>query len=101
MELQQCKSFNSHLLNKIIQLEGNSVINCQYSRRGTIEVNSVKTKDDVLEASVCKALSLTGVVNIAPENLHAYHRMKRLGRVIIKFKCCKQKQSVICINARI
>ena len=47
-----------------------------------------------MEASVYKALSLTGV-NVAPEDLHAYHRMKRLDRVIIKFKCCKQKQSVM------
>ena len=60
------------------------------------EVNPVPTEiqNDVLEASVYKALSLTGV-NVAPEDLHAYHRMKRLDRVIIKFKCCKQKQSVM------
>ena len=51
-------------------------------------------QDDVLEASVCKALSLTGV-NVAPDNLHACHRMKRSDRVIIKFKCRKQKQSVM------
>ena len=35
-ELQQCKSFNSHLLNRIIQLEGIAVLNSQYSRRETI-----------------------------------------------------------------
>ena len=40
-ELQQCKSFNSHLLNRIIQLERNTVTNSQYSRRETIEVNPV------------------------------------------------------------
>ena len=95
-ELQQCKSFNSHLLNRIIQLECNAVTNSQYSRRETIEVNpvSAEIQDDVLEASICKALSLTGVT-IAPEGLHACHRMKRLDRVIIKFKCQKQKQSVM------
>ena len=32
-ELQQCKSFNSHLLTWIIQLECNVVTNSQYSRR--------------------------------------------------------------------
>ena len=32
-ELQQCKSFNFHLLNRIIQLERNAVTNSQYSRR--------------------------------------------------------------------
>ena len=95
-ELQQCKSFNSHLLNRIIQLERNAVTNSQYSRRETIEVNPVpaEIQDDVLEASVCKALSLTGVT-VAPEDLHACHRMKRSERVIIKFKCRKQKQSVM------
>ena len=31
-ELQQCKSFNSHLLGRIIQLERNAVTNSQYSR---------------------------------------------------------------------
>ena len=50
--------------------------------------------NDVFEASICKALSLTGV-NIAPEDLHACHRMKRSDRVRIKFKCCKQKQSIM------
>ena len=95
-ELQQCKSFNSHLLNRIIELERNAVTNSQYSRRETIEVNPVpaEIQDDVLEASVCKALSLTGVT-VAPEDLHACHRMKRSDRVIIKFKCRKQKQSVM------
>ena len=38
-ELQQCKSFNSHLLTRIIQLERNAVTNSQYSRRETIELN--------------------------------------------------------------
>ena len=91
-ELQQCKSFNSHLLNRIIQLECNAVSNPQYSRRETTEVNTVpaEIQDDVLEASICKALSLTGVT-VAPEDLHACHRMKRSDRVMTKFKCCKQK----------
>ena len=95
-ELQQCKSFTSHLLNRIIQLERNAVTNSQYSRRETIEANPVPTEiqDDVLEASVCKALS-PKEVNVAPEDLHACHRMKSSDRVIIKFKCRKQKQSDI------
>ena len=94
--MQQCKSFNSHLLNKIIQLERNAFTNSQYSRRETIEVNPapVEIQDDVLEASVCKALSLTGV-NVAPEDLHACHRMIRSDRIIIKFKCRKQRQLVM------
>ena len=57
-ELQQCESFNSHLRNRIIQLECNAVTNSQYIRRETIEVNLVLTEiqDDVLEASICKVL---------------------------------------------
>ena len=31
-ELQQCKSYNSHLLTRLIQLERNVVTNSQYSR---------------------------------------------------------------------
>ena len=50
--------------------------------------------EDVLEDSICKALSLTGV-NVVPEDLQACHRMKRSDRVIVKFKCHIQKQSLI------
>ena len=32
-ELQQCKSYNSYLLTRIIQLEHNAFTNSQYSRR--------------------------------------------------------------------
>ena len=32
-ELQQCKSYNSYLLTRIIQLEHNTFTNSQYSRR--------------------------------------------------------------------
>ena len=95
-ELQQCKSFNSHLLTRIIQLEHNTVTNSQCSRRETIELNPVPAEihEDVLEKSICKVLSLTGV-NVVPEDLHACHRMKRSNRVTLKFKCRKQKQSLI------
>ena len=86
-ELQQCKSYNSHLLTRIIQLERNAVTNSQYSRQETIELNLVPAEiHNVLEDSICKALSLTGV-NIVPEDLQACHRMKRSDRVIVKFKC--------------
>ena len=71
------KFFNSHLLTRIIQLEHNVVTNSQYSRRETIELNSVPAEihEDDLEESICKALSLT-VVNVVPDDLHACHRMK-------------------------
>ena len=69
-ELQQCKSLNSDLLTRIIQLESNTVTNSQYGRRETIELNTVPAEihEDILEESICKVLSLTGV-NVVPENL--------------------------------
>ena len=77
-------------------MERNAVTNSQYSRRETIELNPIPAEiyEDVLEDSICKALSLTGV-NVVPEDLQACHRMKRSDRVIVKFKCRKQKQSLI------
>ena len=95
-ELQQFKSYNSRLLTRIIQLEHNAVTNSQYSRLETIELNPAPAEihQDVLEDSICKALSLTGV-NVVPEDLQACYRMKRSDRAIVKFKCCKQKQSLI------
>ena len=95
-ELQQCKKFNSHLLTRIIQLERNAVTNSQYSRRETIELNPVPADitEDVLEQNVCKALSLTGV-HVVPNDLRACHRMKRSDNVIVKFKCRKEKKSIM------
>ena len=95
-KLQQCEKFNSHLLTKIIQLERNAVTNSQYSRIEIIELNTVPADitEDVLEENTCKALLLTGV-NVVPNDLQACHRMKRSDRVIVKFKCCKQKTSVM------
>ena len=68
----------------------------QYHSRETIKVNPVpaEIQDDVLEESICKALSLIGA-NVAPEDLHTCHRMKRSDRVIIKFKCCKEKRPIM------
>ena len=100
-ELQQCKKFNSHLLTRIIQLERNAVRNSKYSRRETIELNPVPADitEDVSEENICKALSLTGV-KVVPNDLPACHRMKRSDRVIVKFKCRKEK-ILLCINVKI
>ena len=94
-ELQQCKKINSHLLTRVVQLERNAVASSQYRIRETIELNPVSADitEDALEENVCKALSLTGV-NVVPNDLHACHRMKRSDRVIVKFKCRKQNNSV-------
>ena len=77
-------------------MERNAVTKSQYSRRETIELNPVPAEihEDALEDSICKALSLTEV-NVVPEDLQACHRIKRSHRVIVKFKCRKQEQSLI------
>ena len=94
--MHHCKSFNSHLLTRIIQLERNDVTNSQYSRRKTVELNPVCAEiyEDILEENTCKTLSLTGI-NVLPEDLHACHRMKMSDRMLVKLKCCKQEQSLI------
>ena len=73
-------------------MERNAVIDSQYSRRETTV--PAESHEDVLKESICKTLSITWV-NGVPEDLHACHRMKRSDRVIVKFKCRKQKQSLM------
>ena len=67
--------------------------NAQYTRRETLEINPMVSDiaDNVLEQSVCQALSLTGM-SVEPDNLQACHRMRKKDRVIIKFK---QKHRVL------
>ena len=54
---------NDFLLERITQLERNKLNNAQYTRRETLQINPVPSDiaDDVLEQSVCQALSLTGI----------------------------------------
>ena len=59
---------------------------------GLIDINSSFVNDINAKLS---GLSEKIKVNVAPKDLYACHRMTRLDRVIIKFKCCKQKQSVM------
>ena len=87
---------NDLLLERITQLERNNLNNAQYNRRETLEINPVPSDvaDDVLEQSVCQALSLTGT-SVEPDDLQACHRMRKKDRVIIKFKCRKQNHRVL------
>lgn len=78
-ELQQCKSFTSHLLTKIISMERNNVTNSQYSGRKAIKMNPVPADihEDLLEEKCLQnIISLTGV-NVVPNDLPACHLMKR------------------------
>ena len=47
-----------------------------------------------IEENIYKALPLTGV-HVIPNDLHAGYQMKKLEKVIVKFKSCKQKKLII------
>ena len=90
------KRCNDILLEHITQSECNNLNNAQYTRRETLKINPVPSDiaDDVLEQSVCQALSLTGI-SVEPDDLQACHRMRKKDCIIIKFKCRKQKHHVL------
>ena len=87
---------NDLLLECITQLERNNLNNAQYNRRETLTINPVPSDiaDNVLEPSVCQVLSLTGI-SVEPDDLQACHHMRKKARIIIKFKCRKQKHHVL------
>ena len=43
--------------------------------------------------SVCQPLSLTGI-SVEPDDLQAFHHMRKKDHVIVKFKCRKRKHHV-------
>ena len=96
-ELKITQNCNSFLLERVYHLERNAVSNSQYHRRETLEINPVPLaiQDNVLEETVCQALSLTGI-NVSPDKLHSCHRLNKKDRVIVKFKCRKHRQNVLC-----
>ena len=90
--LSVTRRYNDLLLECITQLERNNLNNAQYTRRETLEINPVPSDiaDDVLEQSVCQ-----NGISAEPDDLQACHRMRKKDRVIIKFKCRKQKHRVL------
>ena len=76
----------------IFQLERKAFGNAQYQRHESLEINPAPGSIgyDVLEISVCKALSLTSH-EVKPDDLQACHHLKKKDVVIVKFKCKKQK----------
>ena len=64
------KLLTNHGLMRNIHFERNAVTNSQYSGRETTELKPVHADvhEDVLEESVCNALSLAGV-NVVLDNL--------------------------------
>ena len=90
------RSCNELLLERITQSECNSLNNVQYNRGETLELNPVlpDIAGNVLERSVCQALSLTRKA-VEPGNLQACHRFKKNDQVIVKFKCRKPNHRVL------
>ena len=77
-------------------MERNAVHNAQYHSRESLEINTVPVliDDDVLESSICRALSLASH-EVKPDDLQACHFLKKKDTVIIKFKCSKQRHSIL------
>ena len=88
--LSNSRRCNDLLLERITQLDRNNVNKGQYNRRETLKIKPVlfEIADDVLGQSACQALSLTGI-SVEPDDLQAFHRMRKKDCVIIKFKCRK------------
>ena len=95
-DLAITKNCNRLLTERVVQLERNAVINSQYHRRESVEVNPAlpSISDEELELNICKALSLTGH-EVKPDELQACHRLKKKKSVIAKFKCKKLKRRVL------
>ena len=95
-ELTVSKNWNRLLREIIVQFERNAVNNAHYHRRESLEINPVPASigDDVLESSVCRTLPLTSH-EVEPDDLQACHRLKKKDTVIPKFKCRKQKRSIL------
>ena len=95
-ELQVSSNCSNLLRNQVVEHEKNALNRAQYVRREIIEISPVPGSISVqnLERQVCKALSLTGI-KVENKDLHACHRMKRRGRVILKFKDRKLRYQVM------
>ena len=92
-ELTVSKNCNSLLAERIVQLGRNAVSNAQYHHCESLDINPVPVfiGDDVLKNDVCRALSLTGH-EVKPDDLQA---CQKKDTVIVKFKCRKQKCSIL------
>ena len=95
-ELTVSKNRNCLLSERIVQLKRNAINNAQYHCHESLEINPVPASigNDVLESSVCRALSLTGH-EVKLDDLQAYHHSKKKDTVIVKFECRKQKRSIL------
>ena len=85
-DLLMTKSCNTLLHQPTIQLERNVDKNAPYNLRESLEVNPVPGDigDNVLEETVCIAISLTGH-EFTPDDSDACHQLQNKDRVVLKF----------------
>ena len=95
-ELQISKTCNSLLCKQIIDLEQSSLDNAQHLRKEMIKISPVplEVSNNEFEGLACKVLPLTEN-EVYPDDLEAYHRLKKKENFIIKFKSKKLKYKVI------
>ena len=83
-ELTVSKNCNPLLAEGIVQLERNAISNAQYLCSESLEINPVPVSiSDVLENSICSALSLTGH-EVKPDDIQAWHHLKKKDTAIVK-----------------
>ena len=93
-ELTVSKNCNRLLSERTVQSERNAINNFQYHCHESLEINHVPASiGDVVECSICRALSLTGH-EVKPDVLQACHCLKK-RTLIVKFKCREQKCSIL------
>ena len=85
-DLLMTKSCNTLLHQPTIQLERNVDKNAPYNLRESLEVNPVPSDigDNVLEETVCIAISLTGH-EFTPDDSDVCHQLQNKDRVVLKF----------------
>ena len=96
LELTVSKNCNRLLNERFVQFERNAINNAEYHCCESLEINLVpaSTGNDVPESSICRALSLTRH-EMKLDNHQACHHLKKKDTVIVKFKCRKQKRSIL------
>ena len=82
---------NDLLIERITHLECNNLNNARYNRRETLEINQCHLILPMMSWN--NLLSLTGI-SVKSDDLQTCHRTRKNDRVIMKFKCRKQKHRV-------
>ena len=95
-DLNIIKKCNSLLHERVIELEKDSLNTSQYIRREMIQISPIPLAigDDVLEQSICDALSLTGEL-VTPSDIESCNKLKDKSQAICEFKSRKKRYGVM------